>query len=116
MPATGRARIVSRSWRSHSNRHAATDPRIPPYDKNVHMGPYEFDCHWPNEAVVLELDGRPYHRALEDRDRDNAKDVWLQDPPDEHPQGQRLPLGLRHRAGAIDDLLALLAIGRRRAA
>jgi very-short-patch-repair endonuclease len=76
----------------------------------VHIGRYELDCYWPNLGVVLELDGRPYHRAIQDRERDNAKDLWVQ---------------LRHesilrvsdfrweydRAGAIDDLLALLALG-----
>jgi hypothetical protein len=89
--------------------YAATDPRIPPYEKNVHMAPYEFDCYWPTEGVLLELDGRPYHRALQDRDNDNAKDIWI--------QRHRLN-GLRvsdfrwehDRAGAIDDLLGLLEL------
>jgi hypothetical protein len=89
--------------------YAATDPRIPPYEKNVHMAPYEFDCYWPAQAVILELDGRPYHRALQDRDNDNAKDIWI--------QRHRLN-GLRvsdfrwehDRAGAIDDLLGLLEL------
>jgi hypothetical protein len=95
--------------------YAATDPRIPPYEKNVHMGPYEFDCRWPNERVFLELDGRAYHRAIEDRDRDNAKDVWVQR---RHMSILRVS-DFRweyDRAGAIDDLLALLATGGRRAA
>lgn len=97
------------------DRYAATDPRIPAYDKNVHMGPYEFDCHWPDERVVLELDGRPYHRALEDRDRDNAKDIWVQT----HQMSILRVSDFRweyERTGAIDDLLGLLAVGRRRAA
>jgi hypothetical protein len=95
--------------------YAATDPRIPPFDKNVHVGPYEFDCHWPEHRVVLELDGRSYHRALEDRDRDNAKDIWVQT----HQMSILRVSDFRweyDRAGAINDLLGLLAIGRRRAA
>ncbi len=91
--------------------YAATDPRIPPYEKNVHMGPYEFDCHWPTEGVVLELDGRSYHRALEDRDRDNAKDIWVQT----HHMSILRVGDFRweyDRAGAIDDLLALLELRR----
>jgi hypothetical protein len=88
------------------DRYAASDPQIPPYEKNVHMGPYEFDCYWPTQAVILELDGRPYHRALQDRDKDNAKDIWIQR---HHLNGLRISdFRWEHdRAGAIDDLLAL---------
>jgi very-short-patch-repair endonuclease len=65
--------------------------------------------------VILELDGRAYHRALEDRDKDNAKDIWVQT----HQMSILRVSDFRweyDRAGAIDDLLALLAIRRRRAA
>jgi len=95
--------------------YAATDPRIPPYEKNVRMGPYEFDCYWPEHGLVLELDGRPYHRALQDRDNDNAKDTWAQ-------LHQLIPIRISDfrweydRGDAVEDLLGLLAIGRRRAA
>jgi hypothetical protein len=93
--------------------YAATDPRIPPYDKNVHMGRYEFDCHWPQLGVILELDGRPYHRALEDRDKDNAKDTWVQ----LHGMNILRVSDFRweyDQAGAINDLLALLELARHR--
>jgi hypothetical protein len=89
--------------------YAATDPRIPPYEKNVHMGPYEFDCHWPEQGVVLEFDGRPYHRALQDRDNDNAKDIWVQ----RHRMRILRVSDFRweyDRAGAVEDLLGLLAL------
>jgi hypothetical protein len=95
--------------------YAAGDPRIPPYEKNVQMPPYELDCVWLDEGVVLELDGRPYHRALADRDRDNAKDIWLQ----RHQLAILRISDFRweyDRAGAIDDLLALLELGRHRRA
>jgi hypothetical protein len=93
--------------------YAATDPRIPAYDKNVHMGPYEFDCHWPQHGVVLELDGRPYHRALQDRDNDNAKDIWVQT---HHMNILRIS-DFRweyERGGAINDLLGLLELAQHR--
>jgi hypothetical protein len=110
-PGPDRKSALERSFDAY----AATDPRIPPWEKNVHRGPYELDCFWPEQGVVLELDGRPYHRALADMDNDRAKDIWLQ---------RQLLTPIRitdfrweyDRAGAIDDLLALLALGRRRAA
>jgi very-short-patch-repair endonuclease len=89
--------------------YAATDPRIPRYEKNVHMGPYEFDCYWPNEGVILELDGRPYHRAIQDRDKDNAKDIWVQ----RHRMNGLRVSDFRweyDQAGAIDDLLGCLEL------
>ena len=95
--------------------HAATDSRIPPYWKNVHLGPFEFDCHWPEHHVLLELDGRPYHSAIADRERDDRKTNYAQ------ANGLLLcrVSDIRwelDRAGALDDLLALLAAGQRRAA
>jgi hypothetical protein len=95
--------------------YAATDRRIPPYETNVSMPPYEIDCMWAKEGVALELDGRPYHRALADTERDHAKDAWLQ---------SRGLYVIRitdfrweyDRAGAVLDLLGLLQLGRRRAA
>lgn len=95
--------------------HTANDPRIPPYEKNIHIGPYEIDCWFPQHRVALELDGRPYHTAIDDLDRDRAKDVWLQ-------LHQIIPIrvtdfGWEHdRARAITDLLALLALGADRRA
>lgn len=95
--------------------YAATDPRIPPYVKNVRMGPYEFDCYWQQRGLLLELDGRPYHRALEDMDNDRAKDIWAQ-------RHLLMPMRITdfrweyERATAVEDLLALLAIGAGRRA
>ena len=110
-PGPDRKSELERSFDTY----AAGDPRIPPYEKNVQMPPYELDCVWRNEGVVLELDGRPYHRALADRDRDNAKDIWLQ----RHQLAILRISDFRweyDRAGAIDDLLALLELGRSRRA
>lgn len=56
----------------------ATDPSIPPPVRNVHIGPYELDCRWPEHRFNVELDGRPWHIAIKELDRDHAKDIWLQ--------------------------------------
>ena len=93
----------------------ATDPTIPPPQRNVYMGPYEFDFHWADLGFVAELDGRPWHIAVEQTDRDHAKDIWCQ------------LNGLNHmritdfrftydKPGIHHDLHAFLALGRQRAA
>lgn len=87
-----------------------SDARIPPYEKNVHLGPYEIDCWFAAQRLAVELDGRPFHVALKDFDRDRAKDIWLQ------RQGSRVMritdfMWEYGRAQAVDDLLALLALG-----
>jgi len=92
--------------------HAANDARIPPYRKNVRLGRYELDCVFDEQKVVVELDGRPYHRAVQDMDRDRGKDVWLQ------LRGLRIMriTDFRwqyDRDGAVEDLLALLRLGGR---
>jgi hypothetical protein len=57
----------------------ARDPRIPPPQRNVILEhTYEIDFLWPEHRLALELDGRPYHQAVRDRERDNAQDIWLQ--------------------------------------
>lgn len=88
----------------------ATDPRIPPYEKNVYMGRHEFDVVFGPYNLVVELDGRPYHVALKDMDNDRAKDTWVQ------LQGMRImritDLMWRYeRHQSIENMLALLARG-----
>jgi hypothetical protein len=90
--------------------YCATDPRIPPYRRNVHMGPHEWDVVFADQQLVVELDGRPYHVALQDMDNDRAKDIWAQ------RQSLRImritDFAWEHgRARAIEDMLALLALG-----
>jgi very-short-patch-repair endonuclease len=92
--------------------HAAADPRIPHYERNVRMGPFEFDCVFEPQRVIVELDGRAYHQAVQDMEKDRAKDIYAQlhgfrimrvtDARWEHD-----------RAGAVEDLLALLALETR---
>jgi hypothetical protein len=56
----------------------AEHPEIPPPLRDIHLGPWEIDCYWPHRQLAIELDGRSYHAALEDFERDRRKDAWLQ--------------------------------------
>jgi hypothetical protein len=85
-------------------------PEIPEPERNVRLGRWELDCYWPEYGLVLELDGRPYHIAAQDFERDRLKDAWLQ------REGLRVlrVTGTRwdgDRAGVHSDLMALLALG-----
>ena len=74
----------------------AQDPAIPPPSRNVILEHrYEIDFYWPTHALAVELDGRPYHQAVTDHDRDNAKDIWLQQRGIRSLQDSRLPLRAR---------------------
>jgi hypothetical protein len=53
-------------------------PEIPEPARNVHIAGWEIDCWWPDQRVALELDGRPYHVAVADMERDRLKDTKLQ--------------------------------------
>lgn len=50
-----------------------TRPDIPDPERNVHLDIWEIDCLWREQAVALELDGRPYHVAVQDFDKDSRK-------------------------------------------
>lgn len=52
-------------------------PDIPPPRCNVILAGYECDRYWPEHKLVIELDGRNYHRALRDMERDKRKDGKL---------------------------------------
>ena len=54
---------------------AGTD--IPPPQRNVIIGGWEIDCFWPEARLAVELDGRPYHIAVRDIERDKLKDAKL---------------------------------------
>ena len=54
------------------------DPDIPKPRRNVRLGPWELDFHWPGQGVVAETDGSPYHRTPGELERDRIKDAWLQ--------------------------------------
>lgn len=106
LPHTDRKSGLERAF----DRWAAKHPEIPPPERDIHLGPWEIDCYWPDQGVVLELDGRPYHTVVEDMDRDRRKDVWLQ------LHGLLLMRVTdsrfkRDKGGVHRDLMALLALG-----
>jgi very-short-patch-repair endonuclease len=53
-------------------------PELPEPQRNIHIGRWEIDCFWPAHKLVVELDGRPYHSAVRDMERDRVKDAALQ--------------------------------------
>ena len=74
LPHTGRKSGLERAF----DRWLAKHPEVPPPERNIRLGPWEIDCHWPQHDLVLELDGRPYHTVIEEIERDRRKDIWLQ--------------------------------------
>ncbi len=52
-------------------------PEIPEPQCNIHIGHWEIDCFWPEHNLAVELDGRPYHIAVKDMERDRIKDASL---------------------------------------
>jgi hypothetical protein len=74
LPHTGRKSGLERSFDRWLSRH----PEIPEPERNIHLGPWELDCYWPQHQLVLELDGRPYHSAINEIERDHRKNTWLQ--------------------------------------
>jgi hypothetical protein len=119
-PGTGLARAAlgrylpgsedRRSWlETQFHDHERGDPRLPTPLYNARRLGYEIDVLWDGQRVTLELDGRPYHVAIEDFDRDRAKDrtllrhgwrpVRVSDLEWEHD-----------RAHVLDDLYAVLGV------
>ena len=54
---------------------AGTD--IPEPLRNVIIGGWEIDFYWPHARLAVELDGRPYHIAVRDTEKDKLKDAKL---------------------------------------
>jgi hypothetical protein len=74
LPSPGRKSPLEQKF----DRWLVTHPEIPQPQRNVRLGPWEIDCYWPTERLALELDGRAYHIAAADFERDRLKDAWLQ--------------------------------------
>ena len=53
-------------------------PEFPEPQRNIHIDRWEIDRFWPEHRLVVELDGRPYHLAARDMERDRIKDAALQ--------------------------------------
>lgn len=58
--------------------HARPAPGHPAPQHNVHLDVWELDRFWPQHKLAVELDGRPYHIAVGDLERDRRKDIALQ--------------------------------------
>jgi hypothetical protein len=82
-------------------------PEIPQPQRNIYIGGWEIDCYWPEFKLAVELDGRPYHIAVQDIEKDKYKD------------GKLLIIGIRtlritdtrfnhDRAGVYGDLIGLM--------
>jgi hypothetical protein len=56
----------------------AEHPDLPAPQHNIHIDVWEIDRFWPEHNLAVELDGRPYHIAVADMERDRRKDTALQ--------------------------------------
>jgi very-short-patch-repair endonuclease len=88
----------------------AEHPEMPQPQRNIYINGWEVDCYWPEQKLAVELDGRPYHIAVRDIEKDKYKDA------------KPLIVGIRtmritdarfncDRAGVYDDLCAALGLG-----
>jgi len=51
--------------------------RLPEPETNAKLGAFEIDLLWRDQRIATEVDGGPFHTALPDRRRDQAKDAEL---------------------------------------
>jgi very-short-patch-repair endonuclease len=85
-------------------------PELPEPQRNIHIGRWEIDRFWPERRLVVELDGRPYHVAVADMEKDRIKDAALQ-------RLGYVPLRFTDfrfeydRPGILSDLRHFLAVG-----
>ena len=111
LPHPGRKSGLEHSFDRWLTKH----PEIPEPERNIHLGHWEIDCYWPEHELALELDGRPYHTVIEDIERDNRKNTWLQ------AHGIRIlrvtdSRWRRDKKGVHHDLTTLLALAEARRA
>ncbi len=110
-PAPDRASRLERAF----DRALLKHPEIPQPVRNIWIGPWEIDCYWPEQRLVLELDGHDYHRTVKKIERDRLRDARL------------LARGIRtlritdsrfehDESGSFDDLKLALGIHSQRAA
>ncbi len=85
-PGVANLKQAIRDYRPHRDRKsdlerafdrllAGTD--IPEPQRNVIVGGWEIDFYWPHARLAVELDGRPYHIAVRDTEKDKLKDAKL---------------------------------------
>lgn len=103
---------LERIWADALNK----NPGIPKPIRNYILdGRWELDSYWPVYGVVVEIDGRPYHIAVRDMEKDKFKDgKLLADYNLETLRftGFRLETDI---AGALNDLRKVLSRRRPRA-
>ena len=92
----------------------ARRPEIPPCERNAQIGIWEIDCWWEQQRVALELDGRRFHAAQADFEKDRRKDTALQ-LMRVAPMRASYWMWVGDKEKVINDLLALLALGARQA-
>lgn len=85
-PGVARLKQALRAYRPHRDRHSDLERAfdkliagtvVPPPQTNVVIDGWELDCYWPEAALVVELDGRDYHTAVGDMEKDKYKDSRL---------------------------------------
>jgi very-short-patch-repair endonuclease len=76
------AYLRTEDYKSHLelafDRLLAEHPDLPRPQHNVQIDVWEVDRFWPHHKLAVELDGRPYHIAVADMERDRRKDAALQ--------------------------------------
>lgn len=104
-PSPGRRSNLERAFAGWLGEH----PEIPVPQRNVRLGLWEIDCYWPEQRLAVELDGRAYHIAATDFERDRIKDAWLQRRGIRilRVTGDRFEFS---RAEVLNDLLGLLRL------
>jgi very-short-patch-repair endonuclease len=85
-PGMARLRQALRNYRPRPDRKSSLERAfdqliegsgIPEPQRNVHIAGWEIDCYWPEFGLAVELDGRNYHSALADMEKDKLKDAKL---------------------------------------
>lgn len=69
---------ITRSELEDRFREFLLDHELPLPETNALVGPYEVDCLWRAERVVIELDGRDVHDTQHAFEADRARDRVLQ--------------------------------------
>jgi hypothetical protein len=118
-PGVGILKAAFRQYRPGPDRKSALErafdlalelnPDIPPPLKNVNVDGWELDNYWPQFGLDVELDGRPYHIAVADIEKDRFRDAKLLRRRIQTLRftGFRLEYDM---AGCLDDLRAVMRL------
>ena len=90
----------------------AGQPELPASVGSVILdGRWQLDYYWPQLRFALELDGRSYHTAVEDFDRDRSKDIYLKRHGIDHIRITDTRFR-EDKPGILDDLRHFLKVRR----